>query len=141
LSPVKYCLNAPAIALTATPVDINDTLLWYNSATGGIPSLDAPIPVTSAIDTFTYWVSAKTAYGCEGPRDSINVIIYPNADIPVVVSPVTYCVRDSALALTASTTYATDTLLWYTSASGGTASRLSPTPSTLIAGKTKYWVI
>jgi hypothetical protein len=39
-SPVKYCLNAPATALTATPVDINDTLLWYDSAIGGIPSLD-----------------------------------------------------------------------------------------------------
>jgi hypothetical protein len=139
-SPVKYCLNAAAIALTATPVDINDTLLWYDSAIGGIPSPIAPIPVTSAIDTFTYWVSAKTAYGCEGPRDSIKVIIYPNADIPVVVSPVTYCVRDSAFALSASTTYPTDTLLWYTSASGGTASKTSPTPSTLIAGKTKYWV-
>ena len=139
-SPVKYCLDATAIPVSATPVDINDTLLWYDSPVGGIPSLTAPTPSTSIIDTFTYWVSAKSSFGCEGPRDSIKVIIYPNADKPIVVSPVTYCLRDSALSLTAATSYATDTLLWYTSSSATVSSKVAPTPSTVAAGTTKYWV-
>ncbi|MES2477586.1 MAG: T9SS type A sorting domain-containing protein [Bacteroidota bacterium] len=140
VSPVKYCIDAVTTAINATPVDINDTLLWYNSAIGGTLSYTAPTPSTSAEDTFTYWVSAKTSLGCEGPRDSIDVIVFPNADLPLVVSPIAYCIRDTAIALSAIAAHTTDTLLWYTSASGGLGSKFAPTPSTSTSSTSTYWV-
>lgn len=65
-----------------------------------------------------------------------NVYIGNNPVTPTVVSPVKYCVGDVATPLTATGT----NLQWYTSASGGTASVTAPTPSTLVAGNTTYYV-
>jgi hypothetical protein len=139
-TPVTYCQGETAVALTATKALASDTLLWYTSASGGIGSRTAPTPSTATVGITTYWVSAKTNLNCEGPRDSINVVVNHTPNKPIVTTPVTYCQGETAVALTATKALASDTLFWYTSASGGIGSRIAPTPLTSTVGKTTYWV-
>ncbi|KAB1156526.1 Ig-like domain-containing protein [Flavobacterium luteum] len=81
-TPVEYCLNSTATALTATP-DSGATLNWYGTnATGGTVSSVAPTPNTSIVSSVTYYVS-QTIGTCEGPRAAIvvNVIADTGAKI------------------------------------------------------------
>jgi PKD repeat protein len=55
---------------------------------------------------------------------------------PAVSSGITYCKGQTASQLTATGT----NLKWYSSASGGTGTNTAPTPSTLNAGNTSYYV-
>jgi gliding motility-associated-like protein len=130
-SPINYCQNASATALTVTGTN----LLWYTSVTGGTGTATAPIPNTSASGSTIYYVS-QTVGGCESTRASIiiNVTATPNA--PSVTSPINYCQNASATALTATGT----NLLWYTSVTGGTGTATAPIPNTSISGSTIYYV-
>ncbi|MFN7013854.1 MAG: LamG-like jellyroll fold domain-containing protein, partial [Bacteroidia bacterium] len=63
--------------------------------------------------------------------------------VPSVASattPVTYNQGDTASALTATAGANGTGLMWYTTATGGTASATAPTPSTATVGSTSYWV-
>lgn len=133
VSPVNYCVGATATALTASG---STSLKWYSSATGGTGSTTAPTPSTASAGTTTYYVASVSPYGCEGPRDSIKVIVSALPSTPTVTSPVTYCVGATATALSATGT----SLKWYTSATGGTGATTAPTPSTASAGTTNYYV-
>ncbi|HEY9221392.1 MAG TPA: hypothetical protein VIO43_07430, partial [Lutibacter sp.] len=130
-SPVTYCVGDTASALTATGTN----LLWYAAATGGTGSATAPTPNTASAGTTTYYVSQTNANSCESARASIVVTV--NA-LPLApgTSPVTYCVGDTASALTATGT----NLLWYAAVTGGTGSATAPTPNTASAGTTTYYV-
>ena len=75
ISPVIYCQNAIASPLSATGL----SLLWYTTATGGVGGTVTPVPSTARVDTSTWYVS-QTVNGCEGPRDSIKVIVRINAE-------------------------------------------------------------
>ena len=82
VSPITYCQNTSATALTAT----GSGLLWYLLATGGTSSATAPVPNTTVAGAFTWYVS-QTVGGCESPRSSITVIVNP---LPIVtLSPLT----------------------------------------------------
>jgi hypothetical protein len=118
-SPVTYCYNATATALTATGTN----LLWY--LPNGTTSTTAPTPGTT--QSATYQVTQRVD-GCESDKATINVVINRTA-APTVVSPVVYCASDAASQLTANGT----ALRWYTVASGGTGSTTAPTPSTINA--------
>ncbi len=130
-TPVDYCQNAVATALTAT----GTTLLWYTTATGGTGSSTALTPSTLTGGSISYYVS-QTAIGCEGPRAAIVVNVTATPTAPIVTSPVSYCQNTTAIPLTATGT----NLLWYTSATGGTGSITAPTPSTTGIGSTNYYV-
>ena len=123
-TPVTYCQNAPASALTATGTG----LLWYTTATGGTGSATAPTPSTTTAGSASYWVS-QTVATCEGARAEIVVQITGLPNAPAVTSPVTYCQNATAVPLTATGTG----LLWYTAATGGTGSATAPTPPTTTA--------
>jgi gliding motility-associated-like protein len=75
-SPVIYCQYGNAVALNAT-VQNNNTLQWYTTATGGVASTTAPIPLTTTTGDVYYYVSQKTAAGCESPRATILVTTKP----------------------------------------------------------------
>jgi glycosidase len=130
-SPIAYCQNATATALTATGTN----LLWYTTATGGTGSTTAPTPSTANAGSTTYYVT-QTPATCESPRASIVVNITAAPSAPIVSSPLNYCANDMASALTATGT----NLLWYTTATGGTGSATAPTPATTNAGSTTYYV-
>jgi 1,4-alpha-glucan branching enzyme len=130
-TPVNYCQNAAAAALSAAGTN----LLWYTTATGGTGSPTAPTPSTAIAGTTPYYVSQSTN-GCEGPRAVINVVVAAATTAPGVTSPVAYCQNAAATPLTATGT----SLLWYTTATGGTGSPTAPTPSTTAGGSTNYYV-
>ncbi|MBS1741978.1 MAG: PKD domain-containing protein [Bacteroidetes bacterium] len=77
-SPVSYCINETATALTASN-DPNNTLNWYATSAGGTALATAPVPVTTVAGSVFYYVSQTTALGCEGPRTAIEVITHPDA--------------------------------------------------------------
>ena len=131
-SPVAYCQNATATALTAT----GTALKWYTVATAGTSSATAPTPATTATGTTSYYVS-QTTNACESPRASIAVTVNGIPTAPTVTSQVSYCQNATATALTAT---ATGTLNWYTVSTGGTASATAPTPATTATGTTSYYV-
>ncbi len=86
ISPVPYCQNAPAVALTAT----GSNLIWYNFPTGGVGSTVAPIPITTTAGNANYYVASV---GCaEGPRANIVVTTTatPAAPTGLAVTAITF---------------------------------------------------
>jgi large repetitive protein len=130
-TPVTYCENATASALTATGTN----LLWYTTPSAGIGIATAPIPSTTTAGTTTYYVSQSTG-GCEGPRSAVVVNITAAPSAPIVISPINYCQGYTAIPLAATGS----SLLWFSSPTGGTGSATSPIPSTAIVGSTTYYV-
>jgi gliding motility-associated-like protein len=71
-SPVYYCQNSTAVALTAT-ASSGGTLNWYGTnAIGGTASGTAPTPSTTTVGTTSYYVS-ETVGGVESARVAIVV--------------------------------------------------------------------
>jgi trimeric autotransporter adhesin len=132
VSPVTYCIGATASALSAT----GTSLKWYTTAIGGTGSTTAPTPSTATSGTVKYYVASVSPYGCEGPRDSIAVVVNSLPSAPTVSSPISYCLGATATALSATGS----SLKWYTTATGGTGSSTAPTPSTSSIGTTNYYV-
>jgi uncharacterized repeat protein (TIGR02543 family) len=130
-SPLTYCENATASALTAT----GDNLLWYTVATGGTSSATPPTPPTTAAGTTTFYVS-QTIGAIESERAEIVVTVNAIPSEPTVTTPITYPQGSTATALTASGS----NLLWYAFATDGTSSATPPTPSTSSVGTTNYYV-
>ena len=136
-SSAEYCKNATATPLTGTP-SAGNTLNWY-TGTGVLIGATAPTPSTATVGVTTYQVSQiNTGSGCEGKRDTITVTIDPLPVVPVVTTPVTYCLNAVASPLTG-TALAGNTLNWYTS-TGTLIGATAPTPSTATAGTTTYQV-
>ncbi len=130
INPVIYCQGQVATALTA----IGSNLLWYNVPTAGTGSSIAPTPITTAVSSTTYYV-CSSAGTCESPRLPIVVTVNASPSAPLVVSPVNYCVGQTAATLTASGS----NIKWYTTATGGTGSPIAPTPLTGAASNTSFY--
>jgi len=86
VTPVTYCQNATASALTATGTN----LLWYTSSTGGTGTATAT-PVTTAAGEAIYYVTQNVG-GCESSRAQIKVTVnaLPTATI-TAGSATTFC--------------------------------------------------
>ncbi|MBP6181157.1 T9SS type B sorting domain-containing protein [Flavobacterium sp.] len=135
---INYCQNETAVPLTAT-ASTNCNLNWYTVATGGTSSSTSPTPSTITVSQTKYYVSQTiNTTGCEGPRSEIIVTVNPLPTAPLV-SNVFYCHHETTVPLTA-TASANCNLNWYTVATGGTSSSISPTPSTSTVNSTKYYV-
>jgi gliding motility-associated-like protein len=75
ISPVFYCLNNTASPLVA----IGSNLLWFTAPTGVTGTPAAPLPLTTILDTTTWYVD-QTVNGCTSPMDSVKVIILPSGN-------------------------------------------------------------
>lgn len=142
-TPVRYCENETAAALTAG-VAAGAKLNWYLDTAAGTPSSGtAPTPSTTFpagsaadFDTTSFWVSQTNLAGCETPKSKIDVIITRKPAPPVVTPTITYCLGDTVKPLTA-----TGSLLkWYDAATAGTRYASTPTPDNSKAGITTYYV-
>jgi gliding motility-associated-like protein len=121
---------------TAVPLDaVGTQLKWYTQATGGVASTVTPVPNTNTPGVFTWYVT-QTNGGCESDRALITVTINAKPPVPGVTSPVLYCDGDTPSPLTASG----QSLLWYSSATGGVGLSTPPTPQTDSTGTTYYYV-
>ena len=141
VSPLTYCQGSTAPPLTATTSIATNILTWYSTAVGGVGSLLAPTPSTAALGSTTFYVSQKAGL-CESARSAIVVVITTSTTpAPVVVTPVNYCLGATATSLAANVTaLPSATLLWYTTATGGVGSAITPTPSTAAPGTTSFYV-
>jgi gliding motility-associated-like protein len=92
---LTYCEGQAATQLTATTSPGN-TLLWYSTPGGGTGNLVAPIPQTSIAGTATYYVSQKSALGCESNRSAIMVTTNA-APKSSIVSETIRCQNDNVL--------------------------------------------
>ena len=136
--PIVYCEGATnAVPLIATASGTN-TLLWYTVATGGTSS---PTLTPNTTATTTYYVSQITSVGsggCESARTPLTVTITPTPAAPVVTSPVTYCQDETPVAPLSATATAGNSILYYTTATGGTGV-ISLIPDVTTAGTFTYY--
>lgn len=134
-TPVPYCQNEKATAVTAT----GTALKWYNALTGGTQYSAAPTPSTTNATTITYYVS-QTLSSCESPRTKLDVVI--NAT-PGTVSTLAkeFCQErtDKSYAFPTEASQG-NTLKWYTVATGGTATTSTPSVNLKDAKETIYYV-
>jgi gliding motility-associated-like protein len=132
VSPISYCEEAMAPALTAT----GTALLWYDVPTGGTGSNTAPSPSTVAAGDYSYYVS-QTLLGCESPRAEIIVGIKPKPLPPVVsASSVMICQDAPAITLTAQG----QNLTWYNQPAATAGTATAPVINTG-NGHTETWYI
>jgi len=104
------------------------TYVWSTGAT------TASINVTPT-QTTKYWLQVSN--GISTCTDTVTITVQ-NPTAPAV-SNVSYCQGATASALTA-TASAGNSLMWYSTATGGTGSSTAPTPSTTTVGSTTYYV-
>ncbi|RZK06176.1 MAG: hypothetical protein EOO46_15400, partial [Flavobacterium sp.] len=131
-TPVRYCLNEN---VSRTLSAIGDNLLWYDAATGGVGLAQAPMPDTSSVGLFNFYVSQNTT-GCESNRSVITVEVVSTAMAPTAASSIIYCQNETAVPLIANGI----NLKWYTMATGGIGSVSAPVPQTSDAGSFTYYV-
>jgi gliding motility-associated-like protein len=120
LTPATYCVGETTVPLVATP-DANHSILWYLAPTGGTGSATAPTPSSASSGTFTFYASqVNDITGCEGPRESVDVIIN---DLPVVtVNDASICPGES----TTLTANGADSYVW--AETGETTQSITVTP-------------
>lgn len=128
---IDYCQHTAASALSA----IGNSLRWYSDAEGGTGTTIAPTPSTSLPGIFNYYVS-QTINGCESSRAIITVNITASPSLPIVQSPISYCLDSLVQQLHATG----QNLQWYTSFTGGTGSTVAPTPLSTIPGTYNYYL-
>ena len=130
------------IFTTTTPAAV---ITWANnnsniglgaSGSGSINSFTTTNTTASPI-TATITVTA-TANGCS-KQSSFTITVNPKPSAPFAAAVINYCKDATAVPLTA-TASPGNTLLWYTSATGGTGSSTPPTPITNTIGTTSYYV-
>ena len=123
------CAGSSA-TLTATSGAASPTYLW---SPGGATASSITVSLAS---TTTYLVTVTDgSSGCAG-SGSGTVTVNAATAAPGVTTPVLYCLGTTASPLSATGT----SLLWYTTATGGTGSTTAPTPSTATAGNFTYYV-
>ncbi len=130
-TPVSYCQNQTATALTAS----GSNLKWYTVSVNGTGNSSAPMPPTATAGTVSHWVS-QTAGGCESGRTKIDVVVTATPSAPTATATISYCQNQTATALTASGS----NLKWYTVSVNGTGNSSAPTPPTATAGTVSHWV-
>ncbi|SHJ79068.1 T9SS type B sorting domain-containing protein [Flavobacterium haoranii] len=128
-----FCVNDIAYQLTS----VNNGGNWSGP---GVTSTGLFYPSVAGvgIHTVNYQIGLGTA--CASAPESIQIEVKPSPGLPTVTSPVIYCIGDTATALSATPDLPGNTLNWYTTATGGTASATAPTPSTAVQGNFNYWV-
>lgn len=129
----SFCLSDnPLVAnLQASATQLS----WYRAASGGDPLS----PQTPLISGEVYYAS-QTVTGCESvDRTAVTVTLIPTPEAPMATSQLSYCPTATASALTA-TALPGYSLLWYTTATGGTPERDAPVPDTAVPGIQTYYV-
>ncbi len=103
-APAAQRCGPGTLTLAATGGPAGGAYRWYGQPAGGVPLLTSPTFTTPALSaTTTYYVSALSVAGCEGPRTAVAATVNPVPPVPVIVpgGPTTFCAGDS-VQLTAS---------------------------------------
>ena len=102
----------------------------------------AKLPYTWNRQSFTssgyHVVTLASSSGCDSIA-TLDLVVNTTPPAPLAL-PVTYCQYDPAVVLNATIITAGSNLIWYNVDSAGIGSVTAPTPSTLFAGTTNYYV-
>ena len=135
--------NSPLCAGTANTLtlfsstDIAVTTYGWTGPAGFTSAIQNPtIPGFTAPDTGIYTIMVATAYGCKDTATT-HVVLLPPPMPPTVTDPNPYCQGDAFIPFTI--TGATGTVYWYPTATGGTATTVTPTVNTAVAGTYTYY--
>jgi len=134
-----YCqlLVNPSLSYNVTPLT-GYSLNWYATATGGVAITPAPTINVGVPGTTTYYVSQSLNGGCESDRVLVTNTVYPTPPAPIV-SNISVCQFAAVIPIGISPA-AGCTLNWYTVATGGTPSSLTPTYNTAVPFTITYYV-
>lgn len=126
-----------ALGGSVGPIPATNKVLIGQFTTNGIFHFELNIQIGTPGGGTENYVASNPS----GAEISIPSLIFTSSPaIPIVTtSTITYCQGDTASILTA-TANSGCTLNWYTTATGGTADSIAPTPSTSTAGTTTYYV-
>lgn len=130
-----YGGNDGSVSLSVSGGVAPYTILWDDG------SADAFTRNNLTAGNYRAWITDDlgcTDYIIGGGGTLVTITEPAELTAPIVTTPVTYNQGDVAVPLTA--TSSGDSLLWYTTATGGTGSTTAPTPSTATVGSTSYWV-
>ena len=120
------------VTLTASGAS---TYSW--SPTLGLTPTTGAVVAATPSSTTVYTVTGTSVDGCVASATStINVT---TVSAPTATTPVVYCQNAVASPLSA-TPIGGNELWWYTVPTGGSGSLIAPTPSTVAAGTTTYYV-
>ena len=111
-TPINYCLNATAQALTAQGVSGN-TLKWYTVSTGGTGNLSAPVPATNLVGNRSYYVSQTNTLGCESQRSEIVVSTKTIPATPFIVAVPNNTLQPGETVTITTTASAGNSIEWY----------------------------
>lgn len=134
LSPTTNNIDTCQRVGTHTLAVTGSNLSWYTVATGGTASSVTPTFNLNNPDTTSRWVS-ETLNGCEGPRSQIDIAIKVTPVAPTTKN-IDTCQRVGTQTLSVAGT----NLKWYTTATGGTASTVTPSFNLNIPDTTSRWV-
>jgi gliding motility-associated-like protein len=134
-----YCTQTNNVILNA-PYGFQSYTWWnstYTTIVGNSREVTlSPPPAASS----TFWVDMipYPGYGC---RDTAfaKVTVLPVPDTPVIAPLVEYCQFEPSVSLSANGTLG-NTILWYTTPTGGIGSDISPIPPTNNSGIFNYYV-
>ena len=144
-SSASFCVGENAGPFVFTSSTAGTTITWTNnntsiglpaSGTGNIVSfittnLTATPIVANIIVTANNGICSK--------QDNFTITVKPKPALPLITTPVSYCQNATALPLSA-TAATGNTLLWYTTSSGGVGSATPITPQTTTVNTTIYYV-
>jgi hypothetical protein len=114
-TPASRC-GTGSLNLAAAGAPTGGSYAWYTQATGGTAiagATGASYATPSLTATTTYYVSALTAGGCEGPRTAVVAIVNATPTVSVAANGLLSFCAGGSVTLTAS---GADTYLWSTGA-------------------------
>ena len=127
-----YCQFVTYVPPTATGTNV----LWYTTPTGGTGTTTVPTINTSVAGTYTLYATQSDS-GCTSARASFVITVNAKPFPPSIVDvPDHYCPGQTFVPFTI---LSGTGVLWYTTATGGTGSTVSPTINTSITGTDTVW--
>ncbi|MCF2503757.1 T9SS type A sorting domain-containing protein [Dyadobacter sp. CY107] len=137
-TPIEYCVGETAKVLTPA----GPTFKWYSAPNDVTGNTSPPTPKTTTAGTTTYYVTQSSTYGslvCESSRADVNVVVNARpAALPTVSEAFCQERADKTYTLTAQPASG-NTVNWYTTPTGGTASKTAPSVNLKNAGETTFY--
>jgi|GEM_PF-5173530 len=122
-----FCYQESSPTLRNVVAQPGNTLYWYNDPMGTGTTTQPTIDVSVPRQTTRYYVEQRNGFGCGSNLVNVDFIVGPDLQPPVVNSPVTFCVGNTAPPL--SDFAIGSNLMWYQTTGGtpGTPTSVAPT--------------
>lgn len=124
-----YKCDGDTLTFTASGTGLTSYQWYYNGAAITLNGNGTSYAATTA---GYYQVAATNSIGCIGYSDIDTLIYNPLPGLPTANTPINYCYGATTAQLSA-TASGTNTLLWFTSATGGVGNATAPIPSNTIS--------